>query len=90
MPVGLVDWIRDWLFRWRQKDTRERVAGGGMHACMYVNIHTRKKYTYIYIHIKIRTVVPPAEHGEEERDANGAREVDDEVEDEEDAPVPAL
>ena len=37
-----------------------------------------------------RTIVPPAEHGEEERHADGARGVDDEVQDEEDAPVPAL
>lgn len=43
----------------------------------------------VYI-IFARTIVPPAEHGEEERHADGARGVDDEVQDEEDAPVPAL
>lgn len=37
-----------------------------------------------------RTVVPPTEHGEKERHAHGARGVDDQVQDEEDAPVPAL
>lgn len=40
--------------------------------------------------LKKRTVVPPGECGEEEEDAKGAVQVHQEVEDEEEAPVPPL
>lgn len=52
---------------------------------------TKNTHTYIYINICItytRTIVPAAEHGVEEGDDGEARDDEDEVEEDEVAPVP--